>query len=103
MTEDATDSNATIEALTRLFMRALLLAGETSEAAEPACRLAASGWSLLRHDYPREAERLNGAMHALARNLPATDINTTNTANNTITSPTTSTTGVDDHGRTPDS
>lgn len=80
MTDHAARCDAAINALNRLFMRALLLAGEAGEA-EPACRLAAAGWSMLRHDYPREAERLNGAMHALARNLPTT------------------TTGVDDHGR----
>jgi hypothetical protein len=76
----AADCDALIVELNRLFVRALLLAGEAGEA-EPACRIAAAGWSKLRHDYPREAERLNGAMHALARNLPTT------------------TTGVDENGR----
>lgn len=74
------DCGALIAELNRLFVRALLLAGEAGEA-ESASRIAAAGWSKLRHDYPREAERLNGAMHALARNLP------------------TITTGVDENGR----
>jgi hypothetical protein len=85
MTAQIAHRDAALEALNRLFIRALLLAGETG-AAERACRLAAAGWSLLRHDYPREAERLNGALHALARHLPTT----------------TTTTGVD-HDREQDS
>jgi hypothetical protein len=80
VTAAATDCGALIAELNRLFMRALLLAGEAGEA-ESASRIAAAGWSKLRHDYPREAERLNSAMHALARNLPTT------------------TTGVDENGR----
>lgn len=72
--------DAVIAELTRLLVRALLLAGKAGEG-QSACRIAASGWSQLRHDYPREAERLNGAMHALARDLP------------------TITTGVDENGR----
>ncbi len=80
MTAPTADCGALIAELNRLFVRALLLAGKAGEA-ESACRIAAAGWSKLRHDYPREAERLNGAMHALARNLP------------------TITTGVDENGR----
>ncbi|WP_031407352.1 hypothetical protein [Thiomonas sp. FB-Cd] len=50
--------------LNRLFMQALLRLGDRGEI-DAACRLAAQGWSLLRHDQPKEAERLNGVMHSL--------------------------------------
>lgn len=50
--------------LNRLFMQALLRMGDAGEI-DTACRLAAQGWSLLRHDRPKEAERLNGVMHNL--------------------------------------
>ncbi|HXE21835.1 MAG TPA: hypothetical protein VN617_05825 [Rhodoferax sp.] len=51
-------------ALNRLFVQALLRMGDAGEI-DAACRLAAQGWSLLRHDQPKEAERLNGVMHNL--------------------------------------
>lgn len=54
----------TIAALNRLFVQALLAMGDAGEI-DAACRLAAQGWSMLRHDHPKEAERLNGAMHNL--------------------------------------
>jgi len=54
----------TIAALNRLFIQALLAMGDAGEI-DAACRLAAQGWSMLRHDHPREAERLNGVMHNL--------------------------------------
>jgi len=50
--------------LNRLFMQALLALGGAGEQ-EHACRLAAAGWTALRQRHPREAERLNGALHAL--------------------------------------
>ncbi|TAM48333.1 MAG: hypothetical protein EPN61_03795 [Burkholderiaceae bacterium] len=53
-----------LAALNRLFVQALLRMGGAGEI-DAACRLAAQGWSLLRHDQPKEAERLNGAMHNL--------------------------------------
>lgn len=49
--------------LNRLFVKALLALGRADE--EQACTLAASGWSALRHTHPREAEKLNGLLHAL--------------------------------------
>ncbi|GAB6876558.1 hypothetical protein [Thermaerobacter litoralis] len=55
---------AVVPPLVRLFVQALrelAAAGET----ERACMMAAQGWSLLRHGYPREAQRLNGLLHAL--------------------------------------
>jgi hypothetical protein len=59
--------DAAVAALNRLFVQALLRIGEggDADAIDAACRLAAQGWSLLRHDWPREAERLNGLMHGL--------------------------------------
>jgi uncharacterized protein (DUF2249 family) len=37
---------------------------------DDACRLAAQGYLLLREDYPRLAERLNGTLHLLAQERP---------------------------------
>ena len=73
MAEVIPDAGATaprassIAALNRLFMQALLQIGKhgSAEDIDAACRLAAQGWSLLRHDWPRDAERLNGVMHSL--------------------------------------
>lgn len=61
------DPGATLARLNRLFVQALLQIGKHGDAddVDAACRLAAQGWSLLRHDQPREAERLNGVMHSL--------------------------------------
>ena len=53
-----------LAALNRLFVQALRCMGDAGEI-DAACRLAAQGWSLLRHDQPKEAERLNGVMHNL--------------------------------------
>jgi hypothetical protein len=55
--------------INRLFISALLAMAEAGEA-EQACRLAAQGYSALRHCHPREAERLNGLLHRLTRDLP---------------------------------
>ncbi|QIA27399.1 hypothetical protein DYI95_007500 [Thermaerobacter sp. PB12/4term] len=53
-----------VPSLVRLFVQALR---ELAAAGEPerACMMAAQAWSLLRHDFPREAQRLNGLLHAL--------------------------------------
>lgn len=58
------DTPDPLASLNRLFMQALLGMGDAGEI-DAACRLAAQGWSLLRHDRPKEAERLNGVMHNL--------------------------------------
>lgn len=50
--------------LNRIFVRTLRMLGDAGER-DPACRLAAEGWSRLRHHHPREAERLNGVLHYL--------------------------------------
>jgi hypothetical protein len=54
-----------LAALNRLFVQALLALARAGEA-EQACRIAASGWSLLHHHDAREAERLTAALHSLS-------------------------------------
>ena len=54
--------------LSRLFLAALLALARTGEA-DQACRLGAAAWSAIRHDHPREADRLTAALHALVRSL----------------------------------
>lgn len=55
-----------LASLNRLFVTALLALAQAGRA-EEACRLAAKGWSALRDHNPREAERLNAALHGLTR------------------------------------
>lgn len=57
---------STVDDLTRILARTLRRLGQAGEPWD-ASRLAAEGWSALRASYPRDAERLNGAMHYLAR------------------------------------
>lgn len=57
---------AVVLGLNRLFVRALIELGRLGPM-EVACRLAGEGWALLRRDHAREAERLNGILHSLAR------------------------------------
>jgi hypothetical protein len=54
-----------IAGLNRLLVQALLALARAG-AAEEACRIAARGWSLLRHHDAREAERLTAALHSLS-------------------------------------
>ncbi len=54
--------------LNGLFIRALKALAKKGEA-DLACRIAAEAWSFLRRARPEEAERLNGALHALTRLL----------------------------------
>lgn len=65
-----------LQALNRHFLRALLALGETGNAQrDQACRIAAAAWSELRHAHPREAERLNGVLHALTQSThPSTTV-----------------------------
>ena len=65
--QGADDPSSVVTALNRLFVQALLRIGKHGDAEDldAACGLAARGWSLLRHDWPRNAERLNGVMHSL--------------------------------------
>ena len=55
-----------IGGLTRLLVLALLALARAG-AADEACRIAARGWFLLRHQHPREAERLTALLHTLTR------------------------------------
>ena len=50
--------------LNRLFIRSVLELGNAGQN-DMACRLAGEGWALLRHETPREAERLNAVLHSL--------------------------------------
>ncbi|HET7675940.1 MAG TPA: hypothetical protein VFL54_10495 [Gammaproteobacteria bacterium] len=68
------EEETVLAALNRLFVKSLLALGAGPGAErDHACRLAAAGWSALRHTHPREAERLNGLLHSLTRSThPAT-------------------------------
>ncbi len=55
-----------LAALNRVFSDSLLALARRG-AAEESCRLAARGWSVLRHGHPHEAERLTALLHALVR------------------------------------
>ena len=66
MTE--TDESELLPAIDRLLVRTLLALAATGESQRhAACTLAASAWSVLRHEQPREAERFNGVLHRLTR------------------------------------
>ena len=62
-TSDPDELVASLTVVLTKSLRALGKAGQPDEAS----RLAATGWSLLRHEHPREAEKINGMMHFLAR------------------------------------
>lgn len=69
-----TPSEAVAE-LNRLFDKALRALGDAGRQ-DDACELAAKGWTLLRHEWPKEGERLNGTLHYLTRTVrpqPVTD------------------------------
>ncbi|HNQ98756.1 MAG TPA: DUF2249 domain-containing protein [Trueperaceae bacterium] len=64
-----------VAALNKLFDKALRALGDAGRQ-DDACELAAQGWSLLRQEWPKEGERLNGTLHYLTRTLkpkPVTD------------------------------
>ncbi|MGB5948836.1 MAG: DUF2249 domain-containing protein [Parvibaculum sp.] len=58
------DRDASVSSLNRIFIRALKRLGDAGDI-DAACRMAAEAWSLLRHDWPEEARRLNGVLHNL--------------------------------------
>lgn len=62
----ATVDGEDFEALLKVLVRALRRLGETGHP-EDASRLAAQGWSAIRHRQPGAAERLNGTLHYLSR------------------------------------
>ncbi|MBU6421212.1 MAG: hypothetical protein KGL98_09790 [Gammaproteobacteria bacterium] len=76
MTDASPAADQALQALNRHFLRALLALGETGNAQrDQACRIAAAAWSELRHAHPREAERLNGVLHALTQSThPSTTV-----------------------------
>ena len=55
-----------LDALTRVLVRACRALADAGPA-ERAGTLAAEGWSVLRGSHPRQAQRLDGAMHYIAR------------------------------------
>ena len=59
-------NDALVDALTRVLAKACRQLGNAGHPSD-ASRIAAEGWSLLRGPYPEHAERINGAMHYLAR------------------------------------
>lgn len=75
-------STRSLPDITRLFIRALKALGDSGET-DLACRIAAEAWSLMRSDYPREAEKLNGALHYLTR--PSNRLATEETMQNAVT------------------
>jgi len=60
------DPEAALLQLNKLFDRALRALGDAGQT-DAACLLAADGWKLLRHGWPRDGERLNGTLHYLTR------------------------------------
>jgi len=60
------DAETALLRLNRLLDKALKQLGDAGQPDE-ACTLAAEGWKLLRHGWPKEAERLNGTLHYLTR------------------------------------
>lgn len=62
----ATGSSDLIAPLNQLLLRALKALSAAGEA-DPACRIAAAAWSLLRRDYPDQADTLNAALHRFTR------------------------------------
>jgi uncharacterized protein (DUF2249 family) len=56
----------TVDALTRVLVRSCRALAEAGQP-HTAGRLAADGWALLRAAHPRQAQRLDGAMHYVAR------------------------------------
>lgn len=55
-----------VDGLTRVLVRAVRRLAEAGEPRD-AGRIAAEGWKLLRADHQRQAMRLDGAMHHIAR------------------------------------
>ncbi len=66
MTGTEPDSVDLVNGTTDILLRALRELGKSGKP-DSANRLAARAWVLLKSNYPREAQRLNGLMHYLAR------------------------------------
>lgn len=67
-----TPSEAVAE-LNKLFDKALRALGDAGKQ-DDACELAAKGWTLLRQEWPKEGERLNGTLHYLTRTIRPTPV-----------------------------
>ena len=68
-TDPSTEARDALTETTDVLVKALRALGQAGHP-DAASRLAAKAWWALRGTRPREAERVNGAMHYLAR-LPA--------------------------------
>ena len=68
-TDPSTEARDALAEMTDVLVKALRALGQAGHP-DAASRLAAKAWWALRGTRPREAERVNGAMHYLAR-LPA--------------------------------
>lgn len=79
MTEDSHDDE--LAATVGSLIKALRMIGQSGDP-DTANRLAAQTWLALRDRRPREAERLNGAMHYLARLPQTAPTNSTASSNN---------------------
>lgn len=60
------ETSDVIEGLTRVLAKACRQLGDAGHPRD-AGKLAAAGWALLREDHPKQAERLDGTMHYVAR------------------------------------
>lgn len=75
MSSEASESNsdcAMVEELTGVLVKATLALGRAGQPVE-ASRLAAAGWSAVRNDCPKAAQKLNNVLHTLS-NLPGNDL-----------------------------
>lgn len=64
--EVVTDPAEALLEVSRLLDRAVRALGDAGNA-DAACDLAARAWTLLRHEWPREGQRFDGALHYLTR------------------------------------
>ncbi|HKT32243.1 MAG TPA: DUF2249 domain-containing protein [Gammaproteobacteria bacterium] len=68
MNEAESADPTALQVLNRQLLRALLALGKCgAPQRDTACSIAAVAWSVLRHTHAREAERLNGVLHALTQ------------------------------------
>ncbi|MEO7005394.1 MAG: hypothetical protein ABI275_05515 [Terrimesophilobacter sp.] len=61
-----TDDGRTIDGLTRVLAKACRALGDAGHPKD-AASLAAQGWTMVRKVHPKQADRLDGTMHYLAR------------------------------------
>lgn len=63
---------ATVEELTGVLVKAVMALGRAGEPVE-ASRLAAAGWSAVRNDCPKAAQKLNNVLHTLS-SMPGNEL-----------------------------